>query len=151
MYVYRSTGTLTHARVTRSSHIYVPLGYDNKSLVFGVSKFYIYYIFVKQTVDVVGQHGGLLDCHDCCTVSRSPWTTLRPGVVQHGESHSAEHAGGETVSMAIATVLSRRSAWHVSLRILRWLKTKTIRIAVKLLGICMSRRPRTQLNACKFM
>ena len=29
------------------------------------------------------------------TVSRSPWTALRPGVVQHGEFHSAEQAGGE--------------------------------------------------------
>ena len=50
----------------------------------------------------------LLDCRDCCTVRRSPWTALRPGVVQYGEFHSAEHAGGETVSMAITTVLSRR-------------------------------------------
>ena len=65
-----------------------------------------------------------------CTVSRSPWTALHPGVVQHGEFHSAEHAGGETVSMAITTVLSRRSARRVSLRILHWLKTKNIRITV---------------------
>ena len=33
---------------------------------------------------------------------------MRPGVVQHGEFHSAEQAGGETVSMAITTVLSQR-------------------------------------------
>jgi hypothetical protein len=62
------------------------------------------------------------------SMSRSPWTALRPGVVQHGEFHSAEHAGGETVSMAITTVLSRQSARRVSLRILHWLKTKNIRI-----------------------
>jgi hypothetical protein len=76
------------------------------------------------------------------TVSRSPWTALRPGVVQHGEFHSAEHAGGETVSTAKTTVLTRRSARRVSLRILHWLKTKNIRITVKLLGMCMSRRAR---------
>ena len=40
-------------------------------------------------------------------------------VAQHGESHSAEHAGGETVSVAITTVLSRRSAQRVSLQILQ--------------------------------
>ena len=28
MYMYRSTRTLTHARATRSSHTYIPLGYD---------------------------------------------------------------------------------------------------------------------------
>ena len=61
----------------------------------------------------------LLDCRDCCTVHRSPCTALRPGVVQHGELHRAEHAGGETVSMAITTVLSRRSARRVSLQILQ--------------------------------
>jgi hypothetical protein len=44
------------------------------------------------------------------TVRRSPWTALRPGVLQHGEFHSAEHADGETVSMAITSVLSRRYA-----------------------------------------
>jgi hypothetical protein len=74
------------------------------------------------------------------TVRRSPWTALRPGVVQHGEFHSAEHAGGETVSMAITSVLSRRSARRVSLRILHWLRTKNIRITVNLLGMCMPRR-----------
>jgi hypothetical protein len=41
-------------------------------------------------------------------VRTSPWTALRPGAVQHGEFHCAEHAGGETVSMAITSVLSRR-------------------------------------------
>jgi hypothetical protein len=55
------------------------------------------------------------------TVSRSPWIALHPGVVQHGEFHSAEHAGGETVSTAKTTVLTRRSARRVSLRILRTL------------------------------
>ena len=77
------------------------------------------------------------------TVSRSPWTALRPGVVQHGEFHSAEHAGGETVSMAITSVLSRRYARRVSLRILHWLKTKNIRIIVNLLGMCMPQRSST--------
>ena len=62
------------------------------------------------------------------------------GVVQHGESHSAEHAGGETVSVAITTVLSRRSAWRASLQILQRQKTKNIHIAVKVLGMCMRRR-----------
>ena len=81
----------------------------------------------------------LLDCRDSCTVRRSPWTALRPGVVQHGEFHSAEQAGGETVSMAITTALSHRSARRVSLRILQRLKTKNIRITVKLLGMCTPR------------
>ena len=79
-----------------------------------------------QTVDAVGQQGGLLDCacRDCCTMRlKSPWTALRLGVVQHSEFHSAEHAGGETVSMAITTVLSRRYARCVLLRILQRLKT----------------------------
>ena len=59
----------------------------------------------------------LLDCRDCCIVHRSRWTALRPGVVQHGEFHNAEHASGETVSMAITTVLTAvadgpRGAYH---------------------------------------
>jgi hypothetical protein len=66
-----------------------------------------------------------------------PWTTLRLGIVQHDEFHSAEHAGGETVSMAITTVLSQWSTWRVSLRILQRLKTKNIRITVNLLGMSM--------------
>ena len=68
-----------------------------------------------------GQQGGLLDSAATAAHSlrRSPWTALHLGVVQHGESHSAEHAGGETVSMAITTALSRRSARRVSLQILQ--------------------------------
>ena len=56
--------------------------------------------------------------------------------------HSAEQAGGETVSMAITTVLSQRSARRVSPQILHRLKTKNIRITVKLLGMCTLRRAR---------
>ena len=41
---------------------------------------------------------------------RSPSTALCLGVVQDGEFHSTEHAGGGTVSMAITAVLSRWSA-----------------------------------------
>ena len=67
---------------------------------------------------------------------------MHPGVVQHGEFHSAEQAGGETVSMAIPTALSHRSARRVSLRILQRLKTKNIRITVKLLEMCTRRRAR---------
>ena len=47
-------------------------------------------------------------------------------------------------STAKTTVLTRRSARRVSLRILHWLKTKNIRITVKLLlnlvAMCMRRR-----------
>ena len=111
--------------------------YCDKSSVFRVSKLYIYCIFIKQTVDAVEQQADFWTAATARTVSRSPWTALRPGVVQHGEFHSAEHAGGETVSMAITSVLSRRSAWRVSLRILHWLKTKNIRITVNLLGVCV--------------
>ena len=102
-----------------------------------IQALYLLFFFIKQTIDVVGQQGGFLDCRDCCTVRRSPWTALRSGVVQHGEFHSAEHAGGEIASMAITTVLSRRSTRRVSLRILQRLKTKNIRVTVNLLGMCM--------------
>jgi hypothetical protein len=61
-------------------------------------------------------------------------------VIQNGEFHSAEHAGGETVSMAIATMLSQRFAWRVAVRILLRLKTRTIRIIVDVLGLYMAQR-----------
>jgi hypothetical protein len=66
-------------------------------------------------------------------VSRSPWTALRPGVVQHGEFHSAEHAGGGDCEhcknhSTLPTVRAARIT--PADPTLRWLKTKNIRISV---------------------
>ena len=58
----------------------------------------------------------------------------------HCGCHPALKIEAAEQSTAKTTVLSHRFARRVSLRILQRLKTKNIRITVKLLGMCMPRR-----------